>query len=73
MAEETNIVRITGATVSNLPEGTRLTYSYTVLDKDGNVIDKNKSDSFILLEQSAIEAANTLLSFAKEHFDKSAK
>lgn len=74
MAENVkNTNRITGVTVSNLPEGTRLTFTYCVLDGAGNTLESNKRDSFVILDSSVLEAANTVFTAAKEHLESEAK
>lgn len=70
------IKKITFIDIRNLPEGTRLSYTYSVLDEGGKIIDSNVKGSFVVLDNMTIEingeqknvmeAANILFKAASE-------
>lgn len=53
--EQKNINKITSVDIKNLAEGTRLSYTYSVLDENGKIIDSNKKGSFVVLDDMAVE------------------
>lgn len=70
------IKKITFIDIRNLPEGTRLSYTYSVLDESGKIIDSNVKGSFVVLDnmtveingeqKNVMEAANILFKAASE-------
>lgn len=70
------VKKITFIDVKNLPEGTRLSYTYSIIDEDtGKIIDSNAKGSFVILDnleiefngvnKNVLEAANILFKAAE--------
>lgn len=51
---------LTGFAVINDRNGKRITYTYDILDHMGNVIDSNKKESYVVLEDETKESINIL-------------
>ena len=51
---------LTGFAIINDRNGKRVTYTYDVLDEKGNVIDSNKKESYVVLDDETKSAINTL-------------
>lgn len=52
---EKNIKKVTSVELRNLSEGMRLSYTYSVLDESGKIIDSNIKGSFVVLDDMAVE------------------
>ena len=51
---------LTGFAIINDRNGKRVTYTYDILDERGNVIDSNKKESYVVLDDESKSAINTL-------------
>lgn len=51
---------LTGFAIINDRNGKRVTYTYDILDERGNVIDSNKKESYVVLDDETKSAINTL-------------
>lgn len=58
--------RITAYSIHTTGEGERATFTYSIIDDEGHVTAQNKRAEVILLDPSAIEAANSLYEFLTE-------
>lgn len=52
--------RLTAIAVVTTAEGERVSYTYTELDADGNVISQNNRASFVALDGEVLAAISTL-------------
>ena len=57
------IKRITAFSIHTTGEGERAAFTYSLIDENGSVIASNKRAEVILVDQSALEAAQTLYDF----------
>lgn len=55
-----NLKILTGFAIINDRNGKRVTYTYDILDERGNVIDSNKKESYVVLDDESKSAINTL-------------
>ena len=59
------IKRITAYSIHTTGEGERAAFTYSIIDEDGSVIASNKRAEVILVDETALEAAQTLYRFLK--------
>ena len=59
------IKRITAYSIHTTGEGERAAFTYSIIDDAGNVIASNKRADIILIDQTALNAADTLYEFLK--------
>jgi hypothetical protein len=59
------IKRITAFSIHTTGEGERAAYTYSIIDENGSVIASNKRAEVILVDENALDAANTLYRFLK--------
>lgn len=59
------IKRITAFSIHTTGEGERAAFTYSIIDDDGSVIASNKRAEVILVDDTALEAADTLYKFLK--------
>lgn len=52
--------KLTAIAVVTTAEGERVSYTYTELDADGNVISQNNRASFVALDESLLAAISTI-------------
>lgn len=52
---EKDIKKVTSVELRNLSEGMRLSYTYSVLDESGKIIDSNVKGSFVVLDDMIVE------------------
>ena len=55
-----NIKRITAFSIHTTGEGERAAFTYSIINEQGEVIVSNKRGDVILINQEALDAANTL-------------
>lgn len=60
-----NIKRITAFSIHTTGEGERAAFTYSIINEQGEVIVSNKRGDVILINQEALDAANTLYEFLK--------
>lgn len=54
--------KLTSVAVVTTAEGERVSYAYTELDSDGNIISQNNRASFVALDDELLDAISTLKS-----------
>lgn len=59
------IKRITAYSIHTTGEGERAAFTYSIIDEDGSVVVQNKRAEVILVDEAALEAAETLYRFLK--------
>lgn len=64
---ETEVKVITAVTISNLPAGTGLSYTYDTLDATGNPVSTNSKGFFYVRDTEALAAVTKIFNAAKEH------
>ena len=52
--------KLSAVAIVTTAEGERVSYSYTELDADGNVISQNNRASFVALDEEVLAAISTL-------------
>ena len=52
--------KLTSVAVVTTAEGERVSYAYTELDSDGNIISQNNRASFVALDGGLLDAISTL-------------
>lgn len=52
--------KLTSVAVVTTAEGERISYAYTELDSDGNIISQNNRASFVALDESLLAAISTI-------------
>lgn len=60
-----NIKTVTSVNLTNMPEGLRLTFTYSEVTPEGNVVDSNKRGSFVVLDDETKKTAQSLFELAK--------
>lgn len=65
------IKRITAYSIHTTGEGERAAFTYSIIDEDGSVIASNKRAEVILIDQTALAAAETLYAFLKTKIPES--
>jgi hypothetical protein len=58
--------KITNFNYMPVQEGIRLSYSFSELNKDGNIISSNNKSSFIVQDEKIIQNINNILTFLEE-------
>ncbi len=59
------VKRITAFSIHTTGEGERAAFTYSIIDEDGSVVASNKRAEVILIDDNALEAADTLYKFLK--------
>lgn len=49
----------------NAEEGTRITYTFSTLDQDGNITAQNQRGNFVVLDQNLKEHLNAIADYLK--------
>ena len=60
---------LTGFAIINDRNGKRVTYTYDIVDERGNVIDSNKKESYVVLENESKDAINILESIVESRMN----
>lgn len=60
---------LTGFAIINDRNGKRVTYTYDILDERGNVLDSNKKESYVVLEDESKSAIDTLESIVENRMN----
>lgn len=60
-----SIKRITAYSIHTTGEGERAAFTYSIIDEDGSVVVSNKRAEVIIVDQSALSAADELYRFLK--------
>ena len=63
------INKITSINLTNMPEGLRLTFTYSTLNEKGETVESNAKGSFVLLDESAVSNADALFKLAEQRMD----
>lgn len=61
--------KITSATIMPTQEGTRLAYSYSEIDDQGNITSRHNTGAYIIMDDVENAQANALMSAALEHLE----
>lgn len=61
------MLKITGIAVITTAEGKRITYSFSEIDENGNIIASNKKRSFIAIDEEIKGLIETLEKKVSEH------
>lgn len=62
----TTIKKITNFNYMPVQEGVRLSYSFSELNKDGNIISSNNKSSFIIQDEKILEKINDIIKYLEE-------
>lgn len=62
----TTIKKITNFNYMPVQEGVRLSYSFSELNKDGNIISSNNKSSFIIQDEKILEKINYIVKYLEE-------
>lgn len=62
----TTIKKITNFNYMPVQEGVRLSYSFSELNKDGNIISSNNKSSFIIQDEKILEKINYIIKYLEE-------
>ena len=62
--------KITSITAHNTPEGQRLTFTYSVIDRDGSVKRSNVRKSIIILDSDIQQYIDALNEYAEGRIDE---
>lgn len=62
----TTIKKITNFNYMPVQEGVRLSYSFSELNKDGNIISSNNKTSFIIQDEKILEKINYIVKYLEE-------
>ena len=63
MNNDNVIKKITSYTIHETAEGTRATFTYSVIDEYGTVVKSNARATIILMNSDILEAADTIKTF----------
>jgi len=55
--------KITDFTCLTVQEGIRLSYTYSILDEDGNIVSNNNKMSFIVVDSELQKEINDIVSY----------
>ncbi len=56
----TNMKRITSFVQHTTGEGGRISYTYSLIDENGNIIKENAKDTFVVIDNDVVNAINTI-------------
>ena len=62
---EGNVIKkVTSINLTNMPEGLRLTFTYSILNEKGETVESNARGSFVVLDGEVVSAAEKLFEIA---------
>lgn len=61
---------LTGVAIINDTVGKRISYTYTVVDENGTVVENNKKESFVVLDEDTKQAVGTLETLVEARMNK---
>ena len=62
--------RITGIAIVELAEGTRIAYTFSEIDENGNVISSNNKRSYVCLKDDVMSSISIIKKDAESHMNQ---
>lgn len=54
------MIKITGFAVVNSEVGKKIAYTYSEIDENGNIIKSNTKESYVAVDENALQAIDTI-------------